>query len=67
MEFLYSKEKGAGAELSVKKIYSIPSTVVIIMFNQPEIRFGWLIDIIGWILAIGVSIVLYYYIRGIAK
>lgn len=67
MEFLFSKEKGSSIENTIKQIYSLPSTTVVIMFNQPEIRFKWFIDIIGWVLMIGIGIVIYYYIRAISQ
>lgn len=62
--FLFSQEKSTTLRGKVNDIYTIPSKFVAI-FGLPTDNFAPLIDLVSWLLSIGMIIALVYFMRGV--
>lgn len=65
LDFLFTKEKGFKIEVIVKRIFNIPSFVIVDLFRLPLNNWKWLLDIIGWLLGLTVTITMIYFVRGL--
>jgi len=65
IEFLFAKQKSNNIEVTIKRIFSLPSFIIVDLFRFPANDFKWLLDIIGWLLGLTVFIAIVYFVRGI--
>lgn len=65
LDFLFAKEKGFDIELTIKRIFGLPKFVLVDLLRLPLGQWGWLINIIGWLLGATVVIALVYFVRGL--
>ena len=63
LEFLLSKEKGFGIELVIKRIFSLPSFIIVDLLRFQLNDWKWVIDIVGWILTLLIIITLVNFAR----
>lgn len=67
IEFLYAKQKSSGIETTIKRIFRLPSYLIVDLLRLPANNFRWIIDLVGWILGFTVMIAIVYFIRGIVN
>jgi len=67
LDFLFAKEKGFDIELTIKRIFGLPSFILVDLFRFQLNDWKWIIDIIGWLLSITIVVALVYYARGIIR
>lgn len=65
LEFLFAKEKGFSLELTIKRIFNLPSFILYDLLRLPKAEWSWITDIVGWLLGIVVVIAVVYFARGI--
>ena len=65
LDFLFAKEKGFRIELTIKRIFGLPSFILIDLLRFQLNDWKWLIDIIGWVLSLVIILALIYLARGL--
>jgi len=65
LDFLFAKEKGFSIEITIKRIFSIPSFIIVDLLRFNLNDFSWLINIFGWFIGIVILIAIVYWARGV--
>lgn len=58
LEFLFAKEKAFNVEVLIKRIFGVPSFILVDLLRFNLNDWKWLINIIGWLLSIIITIAL---------
>lgn len=64
LDFLFAKEKGYNIELQIKRIFGIPSFIIVDLLRFDVGNWQWIIDIVGWFLSLSIIIAIVFFIRG---
>lgn len=64
LSFLFQKEKGFNIELTIKRIFGMPSFILVDLLRLPLNQWNWIINIIGWVLGLMITIAIIYLVTG---
>jgi len=67
LAFLFAQEKSYDVEIAIKRVFGIPSFIIVdlLQFNVGD--FEWIIDIMGWFISLSILIALVNYLRGVIR
>jgi hypothetical protein len=65
LEFFWAQDKSAGFEAIIKTIFNVPSYLLGTLFRLPIQSFSWILNILGWLMGLLITISVIFFIRGI--
>lgn len=67
LDFLFAKEKGFPIEVAIKRIFNIPTFIIVDLLRFNVNDFSWLINLIGWLITLTITIAVIYFARGVPR